>query len=184
MVQYGVKAITMKYLLTFLLISASFVQAADLNETQFNQLIQVRNAEVQKLNASLAPHLHALLAKAQASRNKELEVKIREELANIGSAYHQDWMIGTWDIRDSDNQVRTYTFRTNSSVEYVKLNGRAVDLLPQGTFAYEQDGTIKATLGTVVLHVNRHPKGIVVQRWNLTDYPQKAKAIVGTSVVK
>ena len=154
---------------------------ADLNQTQFDQLLQSREAAIKEIDRKLAPQLVQLLEKAKVAGSKDTEAKIRMELLRIGHPHADDWFAGEWKVLDSDRITRVYTFLPNNSAKmlYWDDGTRKGDSNITGTFTPLSAESILVRLGTSIILVKKTGSGIEATRWhNATDYPNKVPNMV------
>lgn len=155
---------------------------ADIFEDQFTQLKAKQISATVDINRKYAEYLGTLLEKVSANKDVALATRIRQEMADIGFPAKDDWILGEWSVRDSDNHTRGYSFNAKGVATYTKWDNGAAPPTPPGSFTKEPDGSYKAIMGAILLIIAKDAKGdVIVTRWNSKDYPDKTKAISGTA---
>lgn len=177
----------MKYIVILMaaLLFQPAVLLADIFEDQLNTLKAQKAKATLEINHSYAEHLGILLEKVKANKDEAMAIKIRQEMFDAGFPHKDDWLLGQWEVSDSDKFVRTYTFSANGSARYTRFvsSWASGDPNDNGFFTKEPDGSYRVTLGKSLIFVSQGPRGgIVVTRWNdIKEYPDKAKSITGTA---
>ena len=163
----------------------AFAQAAatgkDVHETQLEDILRAREQQIQKINLETAPRLRELLEKAVASKNKPIEIRIRQILVDIGQPHPDDWLLGMWDVNDSDGFTRTYRFTASGIWEFLARNGKAESWMKPGTITELTPTFAKVVSSESIMTIEKTATGITTLKWDAKDYPNPKKALPGTA---
>ncbi len=159
----------------------SLATGKDVHETQLEDILRIREEKIREVNLQTVPGLHALLDKAVASKNKPAEIKVRQWLVDIGHPHPEDWLLGTWNVRDGDGMTRTYQFTAAGQCEFLARNGKKEAWMKPGTISELTATSAKVVTSDSIMTIEKTDTGIRTSKWDAKDYPNPKKALTGAA---